>query len=76
MKYALRVLELATATICTILFLGNAWMLIEVYNYTSHRFPPFIKPSDIAPVIVLGFGAFGSGILYRLIVRSMRPKSK
>jgi hypothetical protein len=76
MKHALRLLALASTTLCTIFFLGNAWMLVEVYNYSSHRFPPFIKPGHIALEIVLGVGALGSGILYRLIVRNMRQNSK
>jgi hypothetical protein len=76
-KYSLRLLALASATVCGIFFLGHVLLLLAAYNYSHHRFAPaLVKPSDFSDTILLGVGFLCSGILYRVVARSMRPISK
>lgn len=77
MKYPLRLLALASATVCGIFFLGKVIKLLFAYNYTHHRFAPALaKTSDFIGSVLLGVGFLCSMILYRIVARNMGPTSK
>ena len=71
MKWTLRLLALASATVCGITFLIEIVTLLLTYNYKHHRFPPYVM-SDISYAKWFGLGLLGSGILYLYLVRNMR----
>jgi hypothetical protein len=75
MKYSLRLLALASTTVCGVFFLGNVINLLFAYNYTHHRFAPALaKTGDFTETILLGAGFLCSVIpLYRMAVRNMGP---
>jgi hypothetical protein len=76
-KYSLRLLALASTTVCGIFFLGHVLGLLAAYNYRHHRFAPaLVKPSDFTNTILLGIAFLCSGILYRVLARNIRPISK
>jgi hypothetical protein len=77
MKWALRLLALASTTVCGIAFLFFAIGLLLNYNYEYHRFLPFVvEEGYITDTIWLGFGLLCSLILYIFLVRKMRPTLK
>jgi hypothetical protein len=77
MKWTLRVLTLAGATVCGISFVGHIALLLRFYNYTRHRFYPFIvEDGYVTDTILLGLGLLCSGSLYLYLVRDMRSVSK
>ncbi len=74
-KWFLRFLALASTAICGIFFLTFVFLLPRNYNWTAHRFPPYIKET-FPTMIAVGAGFLCSGVLYLYLVRAMRPKSK
>ena len=76
-KYPLRLLALASTTVCGIFFLGKVINLLFAYNYTHHRFAPALaKTSDFIEAVLLGIGFLCSMFLYRIVARNMGPTSK
>lgn len=77
MKYSVRLMALACATLCGVYFLSHTLHLVFAYNYAHHRFAPaLIKPGDFTETILLGLGFLCSSILYRTLAHSVRPASK
>jgi len=74
MKWTLRLLALASTTVCGIAFLMYIVTLLLNYNYEHHRFPPYVVP-DISYTIRFGLGFLCSGIVYLYLVRKMRQNS-
>ncbi|HWY23064.1 MAG TPA: hypothetical protein VNX26_17700 [Candidatus Acidoferrum sp.] len=75
MMWTLRLLALASTTVCGVAFLIDIVTLLLNYNYEHHRFPPFVVPY-ISATIWMGLCFLCSGILYLYLVRTMRPISK
>jgi len=75
MKWFLRVLALASTTVCGIFVLTFVCLLPRNYNWKHHRFPPYIT-EDLHTVIWVAFVFLCSGVLYLYLVRKMRPNSK
>jgi hypothetical protein len=71
MNWILRLLALASTTVCAIAFLIETVTLLLNYNYQHHRFPPFVV-RDISYAISFGLGLVCSGIVYLYLVRKMR----
>jgi hypothetical protein len=74
MKWTVRLLALASTTVCGIVFLHDIATLLLRYNYAHHRFPPYVV-HYIPETIWFGLGFLCSGILYFYLVRRMRPIS-
>jgi hypothetical protein len=76
-KYSLRLLALASTTVCAIFLLGHVLKLFFGYNYKYHRFAPgLVKPSDFIATGLLGVGFLCSVILYRKLARNPESASK
>jgi hypothetical protein len=75
MKWLLRLLALASSTVCGIFLLTFICLLPRNYNYEHRLFLPFIK-EEIPTVICIGLGFLCSGTLYLYLVRKMRPNAK
>ena len=68
MRYAFRLLALASATVFCIFFLSQIINLLFAYNYTHHRFaPPLIKPHEFIYTLLLGIGFLSSWFAYRVL---------
>jgi UDP-N-acetylmuramyl pentapeptide phosphotransferase/UDP-N-acetylglucosamine-1-phosphate transferase len=74
MKWTLRLLALASTTVCGIFFLTFICLLPRNYNFEHHRFLPGVT-KDFPIVIGVGLGFLCSGILYLYLVRNMRQNS-
>jgi hypothetical protein len=74
MKWTLRLLALASTTVCGIAFLMDIATLLLNYNYEHHRFPPYVVPYTYY-TIWFGLGFLCSGIVYLYVVRKMRKNS-
>lgn len=69
-KCFLRLLALASTTVCGIFFLSHLLNLLFGYNYAHHRFAPGpVGPRDFTETLLLGVGLLCSGILYRVLPR-------
>jgi hypothetical protein len=76
MKWALRILALAIATLCGVAFLFFVFGPFLNYNYEHHRFLPFVvEEGYITDTVWLGLGFLCSVILYFSLVRKMRLHS-
>jgi hypothetical protein len=76
MKHCVRLLALASTTVCGIFFLAYMLLLLVGYNYKYHRFAPgIVQRSDFTATSLLGIGFLCSGILYRVLARKVKPIS-
>jgi hypothetical protein len=73
MRRSLRIVSLVIATVCAVFFPISVWFLFSSYNYTHHRFPPYVTLFDFIRTVIFGFGLVGSIILFR---RTGRQVSK
>jgi len=71
MRYSLRLLSLASTTVCALFLFDHVLNLFFGYNYKYHRFAPaLVKPSDFIVTGLLGVGFLCSAILYRKLARN------
>jgi ABC-type thiamin/hydroxymethylpyrimidine transport system permease subunit len=73
MRPSLRIVSLVIATVCAVFFPISVWFLFSSYNYSHHRFPPYVTLSDFIRTVIFGFGLVGSIILF---LRTGRQVSK
>jgi hypothetical protein len=74
MKWTLRLLALASTTVCGMFVLTFVCLLPRNYNFEHHRFLPFV--TKYFPIVIGAcVGFLCSGILYLYLVRKMRPNS-
>jgi hypothetical protein len=73
--YFLRLLALASTTLCGILFLASVFVLAAAYNHTERHFPLFITRQDFAKTILAGICFLCSGIVYVILARKTKSKS-
>jgi uncharacterized membrane protein HdeD (DUF308 family) len=71
-RYFLRLLALASTTICGVYFLASVFVLVAAYNHTERHFPLFITKKDFAQTIVVGVGFVCSGIVYIVLARKTK----
>jgi ABC-type thiamin/hydroxymethylpyrimidine transport system permease subunit len=73
MRPSLRIVSLVIATVCALFFPISVWFLFSSYNYSHHRFLPYVTLSDFIRTVIFGFGLVGSIILF---LRTGRQVSK
>ena len=72
--YFLRLLALASTTLCGVFFLASVFVLAYVYNSTPRHFPLFITWRDFAETILAGLCFLCSVIAYGILVRKTNQK--
>jgi hypothetical protein len=77
LKYSVRLLALASTTVCAIFLLYNVLKLFVGYNYKHHRFAPgIVSLRDFLITALLAVGCLCAAILYRKLARSTEPVLK
>jgi hypothetical protein len=71
MRPLLRIVLLVVATACALFFPISVWFLFSSYNYSHHRFPPYVTLSDFIQAVIFLFGLVGSIILFRRTGRQL-----
>ena len=72
LRYTVRLLTLASATVFGIWFLFNITMLVLIYFENSRRFPLFIERIVYVELAVIGLLFVLSGTAYLILVRKHR----
>jgi hypothetical protein len=72
--YFLRLLALASTTLCGVFFLGSICVLAYVFNPAPRHFPPFITWRDSAETVLAGLCFLCSGIAYGILARKTNQK--